>query len=98
VKTDKSPHVLLQPPPGQATVYFVEDDTEFESTPKPTTRIGVDGRLVACSCDLANTVCLTDLEVSEQAVHVEMEPDRMGNRSNYRGVAVFQIGFDEKVA
>jgi len=25
-----------------------------------------------------------------------MEPDNMGNHSNYRGVAVFQIGFDEK--
>lgn len=49
VKTDKSPHVLLQPPPGQATVYFVEDDTEFESTPKPTTRIGVDGRWVGAN-------------------------------------------------
>jgi hypothetical protein len=43
-----------------------------------------------------NTVCLTDVEMSEHAVHVEMEPDRMGNHSNYRGVAVFQIGFDEK--
>ena len=34
VKTDKSPPPLLQPPPGQAMVYFVEDDTEFESTRK----------------------------------------------------------------
>jgi hypothetical protein len=25
-----------------------------------------------------------------------MEPDRMGKRSNYEGVAVFQIGFDER--
>jgi hypothetical protein len=25
-----------------------------------------------------------------------MEPDKMGNHSNYNGVAVFQIGFDEK--
>jgi len=30
-------------------VYFVEDDTEFESTPKPTTRIGVDGTWVGAS-------------------------------------------------
>jgi hypothetical protein len=34
--------------------------------------------------------------MSEHALHVEMEPDRMGNHSNYRGVAVFQVGFDEK--
>ena len=52
--------------------------------------------LVACGCEIVNTVCLTDVEMSEHAVHVEMEPDRMGNHSNYRGVAVFQIGFDEK--
>jgi len=49
VKTDKSPHALLQPPPGQAMVYFVEDDTEFESSPKPTTRIGVDGTWVGAN-------------------------------------------------
>lgn len=58
--------------------------------------IPVAARLVACSCDLANTVCLTDVEMSAHAVRVEMEPDRVGNHSNYRGVAVFQIGFDEK--
>jgi hypothetical protein len=49
VKTDKSPHALAPPPPGQAMVYFVEDDTEFESTPKPTTRIGVDGTWVGAN-------------------------------------------------
>jgi hypothetical protein len=49
VKTDKSPHGLIEPPPGQAIVYFVEDDTEFESTPKPTTRIGVDGTWVGAN-------------------------------------------------
>jgi hypothetical protein len=34
--------------------------------------------------------------MAQHAVHIEMEPDRMGNHSNYEGVAVFQIGFDEK--
>ena len=49
VKTDKSQHALPQPPPGQAMMYFVEDDTEFESTPKPTTCIGVDGTWVGAN-------------------------------------------------
>lgn len=49
VKTEKSSHPLLQPPPGQAMVYFVEDDTRFDSTPKPTTRIGVDGTWVGAN-------------------------------------------------
>ena len=52
--------------------------------------------LTACSCEVPNTVCLSDIEMSEHAVHVEMVPDRMGNHSNYNGVAVFQIGFNEK--
>lgn len=51
--------------------------------------------LVACGCD-ARTVCLSDVEMSKHAIHVEMEPDKMGNHSNYRGVAIFQIGFDER--
>jgi hypothetical protein len=51
--------------------------------------------LIACSCEIANTVCLTDVEMSEHAMHIQMEPDRMGNHSHYSGVAVFQIGFDE---
>jgi hypothetical protein len=51
--------------------------------------------LVACACDV-ETVCLSDARMSNHATHVEMEPDRMGNHSNYRGVAVFQIGFNEK--
>jgi hypothetical protein len=33
--------------------------------------------------------------MSRHAIHIEMEADRMGNHSNYRGIAVFQIGFDE---
>jgi hypothetical protein len=43
VKTDKSQHPVMQPESGKAIVYFVEDDTEFQSTPKPTTRTGMDG-------------------------------------------------------
>ena len=49
VKADKSQHALLTPPPDQAVMYFVEDDSEFESTPKPTTRIGVDGTWVGAN-------------------------------------------------
>jgi hypothetical protein len=38
VKTDKGQHPAVQPNEGKALVYFVEDDTEFGSFPKPTTR------------------------------------------------------------
>jgi hypothetical protein len=50
VKTTKSQHSghlnATQPDSRKALVYFVEDDTGFESRPKPTTRIGVDGQWV----------------------------------------------------
>jgi hypothetical protein len=49
VKTDKSQHPVLQPEGGKAVVYFVEDDTQFQSAPKPTTRIGLDGTWIGAN-------------------------------------------------
>ena len=49
VKTDKSQHPAGQPESGKAVIYFIQDDTQFESTPKPTTRIGVDGTWVGAT-------------------------------------------------
>ncbi|MDP9161137.1 MAG: DUF2846 domain-containing protein [Acidobacteriota bacterium] len=34
---------------GKALVYFFENDTDFESRPRPTTRIGVDGQWVGAN-------------------------------------------------
>lgn len=53
-------------------------------------------RLVACACEIENTECLASAQMAQRALHIEMEPDRMGNHATYEGVAVFQIGFDEK--
>jgi len=33
VKTDRSRHHAAQPEPGKAVIYFVEDDTQFQSRP-----------------------------------------------------------------
>lgn len=49
VKTDKSQHPSAQPESGKALVYFMEDDDSFESNPKPTARIGVDGSWVGAN-------------------------------------------------
>jgi hypothetical protein len=49
VKTDKGQHPAVHPSEGKALVYFVEDDTEFESFPKPTTRAGLDGKWVGAT-------------------------------------------------
>ncbi len=43
VKTDKAQHPS-QPQAGKALVYFIEDDSNFNSIPKPTTRAGLDGK------------------------------------------------------
>ncbi len=48
VETGKEKHVP-QPEPAKALVYFVEDDSNFGSTPKPTTRIGIDGEWVGAT-------------------------------------------------
>jgi hypothetical protein len=49
VKTEQGKHPAAQPDAGKALVYFVEDDSEFASTPKPTTRAGLDGTWVGAT-------------------------------------------------
>lgn len=41
IKTKK--YSSIQPDPGKALLYVVQDDTHFETRPRPTTRIGLDG-------------------------------------------------------
>jgi len=43
VKTDDKQHAAVQPDAGKANVYFLQDDAEFGSNPRPTTRFGLDG-------------------------------------------------------
>ncbi len=47
-----------------------------------------------CKCS-KSTVCLTETQMADSAVHVEMETDRMGNHTNAQGVAVFEVKFDK---
>lgn len=39
----------VQPDAGKALVYFIEDDSNFGSYPKPTTRAGLDGKWVGAT-------------------------------------------------
>jgi len=43
VETNESQHPFAKPDPGKALVYFLQDDTNFTSRPRPTTRFGLDG-------------------------------------------------------
>ena len=49
VKTDKTTHPAAKPDKEKAIIYFLEDDSGFESTPRPTTRLGVDGAWVGAN-------------------------------------------------
>lgn len=43
VTTAKIKNTAATPDSGKALVYFIEDDSTFESIPKPTVRLGMDG-------------------------------------------------------
>jgi hypothetical protein len=49
VKTTKNPHQVGQPESGKALVYFIEDNSEYDAHPRPTTRAGVDGEWVGAA-------------------------------------------------
>ena len=49
VKTEENPHPVGLPDAGKALVYFVQDESEFNTVFKPTTRYGVDGGWVGAT-------------------------------------------------
>jgi uncharacterized protein DUF2846 len=46
VRSDGSSHPVSQPEPGKALVYFLQDDTAFDSSPRPTLKWAVDGNWI----------------------------------------------------
>jgi hypothetical protein len=49
VTTARSKHPTATPDPGKALIYFLQDDTNFQSAPKPTTRFGLNGDWVGAT-------------------------------------------------
>jgi hypothetical protein len=49
VKTDRYQHPFAKPDSGKALVYFLQDDTDFLSRPRPTTRFGLDGSWIGAT-------------------------------------------------
>jgi hypothetical protein len=49
VKTNKNYHPEASIDEAKAAVYFIQDDREFESIPKPTVRMGVDGKWIGAT-------------------------------------------------
>lgn len=49
VKTDDKQHPVVPPGAGKANIFFLQDDAEFGSNPRPTTRFGIDGAWVGAT-------------------------------------------------
>lgn len=49
VKTERHKHPVVRPENGKALVYFLQDDAQFQSRPRPTTRIGIDGTWIGAT-------------------------------------------------
>jgi hypothetical protein len=49
VKTDNGKHATPAPDRGKVLIIFMQDDAEFDSTPRPTTRFGMDGAWVGAT-------------------------------------------------
>jgi hypothetical protein len=49
VKSDGSSHPVSQPEPGKALVYFLQDDTAYDSFPRPTLKWAVDGNWIGAT-------------------------------------------------
>jgi len=49
VRTTQSNHPFQKPEAGKALVYFLEDDADFASRPRPSTRFGLDGAWIGAT-------------------------------------------------
>ena len=49
VETDHNQHAVPNPEAGKALFVFLQDDAQFNSTPRPTARFGVDGTWVGAT-------------------------------------------------
>src|ERR1041384_3012646 len=64
VSTDRSKHPLATAEAGKALVYFLQDDTNFRLTPRPTTRFGLNGSWVGAT--QANAYFYVSVDPGEQ--------------------------------
>lgn len=63
VSTERTHHALPNPEPRKALIVFLQDDAEFDSRPRPTTRFGIDGNWVGAT--QANSYFYVSVEPGE---------------------------------
>jgi hypothetical protein len=66
VTTDRAEHPIAHAEPAKALVYFLQHDTNFQSTPRPTTRFGLNGAWVGAT--QANACFYVSVDAGEQHV------------------------------
>jgi len=64
VTTDRSKHPFATPESGKALVYFLQDDTNYQGTLRPTTRFGPNGSWVGAT--QANAYFYVSVDPGEQ--------------------------------
>jgi len=72
VKTEKAQNNTRTPESGKALVVFLQDDVNFNSIPRPTTRFGIDGTWIGATH--ANSYFFTYVDPGEHHICASWEP------------------------
>ncbi len=72
VKTEKAPKDAPSHEPGKALVFFLQDDMNFNSRPRPTARFGIDGTWVGATH--SNSYFFTYVDPGEHHICASWEP------------------------
>ncbi len=76
LQTDKTRHQLGTPEPGKALIYFLQDDSNFNVRPRPTTRFAVDGSWVGAT--QANSYVSISLSPGEYILCADWQASQLG--------------------
>lgn len=78
VKADESQHVLTQPAPGKARVYFIHDAGTSDGVAYPTLKLGLDGKWVGAN--RLNSYFPVSVEPGEHHVCVMLQSSLLAQR------------------
>lgn len=85
VKTEKARSKTPTPGPGKALVFFFQDDLNFNSRPRPTTRFGIDGTWAGATH--ADSYFFTYVDPGEHHICASWQPMIMPSSPRMRTTA-----------
>lgn len=92
VKTTTGQQSSPAPHLGKALVYFLQDDLKFLSSPRPTTRFGIDGSWVGATH--ANSYFYVFVDAGEHHVCASWQTEVMVNYGDARSTAAAHLTFE----